>query len=201
MFVCQNTSGCVRLASGIPGECDAMRLKNGYLCLKTDKNSDKYDKNYEEHVSGVKRRKVNTVKISEPKKVVPVVSVHKALKIVSECKHRSKKIQKTNDEGRAIIVHIITNDDGSTVEYSDCGCGMNRCGLNKGKDGFVNFQDCSDCVTEQGLVSLDSELPKNPGFGDTFPNLPGSSEANQAPTAPTAPTEGLKSGSVATQRQ
>lgn len=177
MFECKSSIGCARLKSGASGECDAARLKNGSLCLKSDPNSPKFNQAYADLVAGTKRENPPQVRKIYRNENITINNQKysdflEIKKHINECKYRSIKSTRSNENGVSIVIHTITNDDGSTVEYGDCGCGMNRCALGKGNtEGYVNHDDCQKCVVDRGLVTLDPPA-KTPGFGDPSPGGP-----------------------------
>jgi hypothetical protein len=79
---------------------------------------------------------------------------HNNLLVIEKCPFRSKRVSEGDK-----IVHLFVNEDGSTEKAGDCGCGLNRCRLLKGKrgDGFVDINDCTACLTEAGI--LGKEIP------------------------------------------
>lgn len=91
---------------------------------------------------------------------------YKEIQLLRDCKYRSKKIVTRNENNVEVIVHEITNEDGSKSIYSDCGCGMWRCAKGKGnQEGYVTQNDCRKCIQELIL----KEGTRQPGLGD-FPN-------------------------------
>jgi glycosyltransferase involved in cell wall biosynthesis len=64
---------------------------------------------------------------------------------------------------------------------TDCGCGVNRCNLGKGRNGQVNHQDCMDCIQEYDAMSSPYELP--PGIDPMpHPSFPARDQPSFDPT-------------------
>jgi hypothetical protein len=70
------------------------------------------------------------------------------IKMVGECTYRSRRTSRPGDDGLQRVVHVFMDGE---VDERDCGCGLNRCRLNKGRgDGFVSLDDCIQCVEKRG---------------------------------------------------
>ena len=100
---------------------------------------------------------VPTTAEGEPTQATPYRETYemKRQQVIAACPFRSyKKYEMVN--GQLKVEHLFR--DGTPAE--GCGCSTMKCLLGKGNKGDVTIDDCTNCVTEAGL--LGKELPVQP---------------------------------------